>query len=57
MRQGWKPFSLLFLPVYSGVAQGSVIGALMLEMYTNDLVDLIGAGVFCKLFADDVIRT
>ena len=43
-----------YSPVYSGIAQGSVLGALMFIIYINDLVDLIGVGVSCKLFADDV---
>ena len=41
-------------PITSGVVQGSCIGPLLFVLYINDLTNVLGDAVECKLFADDV---
>ena len=43
-----------YVPVISGVPQGSVLGPVLFLLYINDIVDLFGGGLTVKMFADDV---
>ena len=43
-----------YVPVSSGMVQGSQIGPLLFIAFVNDIVDLVKDPVNCKLFADDV---
>ena len=44
-----------FIPVLSGVAQGSVIGPLLFILYVDDICSIcVGSNIIHKLFADDL---
>ena len=42
------------LPVIRGVAEGSVLGSLMFNLFVNDITDNFNPLVRAKLFADDL---
>jgi len=44
-----------FIPVISGVPQGSVLGPTLFLLFINDVTDIFdGLSVTCKLYADDI---
>jgi len=46
-------FTSNYVPVTSGIPQGSILGPLLFLIYVNDLPEIF-EGVTCKLFADDL---
>jgi len=45
--------TLEYIPLKSGVPQGSVLGPLLFLIFINGIVDIFGSGLTVKLFADD----
>lgn len=44
-----------FLPVLSGVPQGSVLGPILFLLYVNDIANDIDSNIELRLFADDCL--